>query len=88
MHPHELGATGTTRSRLGADAFYDAGNKGCGDGPLDDIAMLIRKMTPGQTVEIRATEPSVAVDLPAWCRLTGHTLIQHEDDRYLVRRKG
>lgn len=87
MHAHDSGATGPNRSRYDADAFYDAGNKGCGDGPLDDIALLIRKMLPGQTVEIRATEPSVAVDLPAWCRLTGHTLMQHEDHRYLVRRK-
>ena len=87
MHAHPSGAPESVRSRYGADAFYDAGNKGCGDGPLDDIAMLIRKMLPGQTMEIRATEPSVAVDLPAWCRLTGHTLMQHDDDRYLVRRK-
>jgi TusA-related sulfurtransferase len=75
-------------SRYGADAFYDAGDKGCGDGPLDDIALLIRRMSPGQTLEIRATEPSVAVDLPAWCRLTGHRLEMHDHDRYLVRRKG
>jgi len=72
---------------FGSDAFYDAGDKGCGDGPLDDIALLIRRMTPGQRLEIRATEPSVAVDLPAWCRLTGHRLLQHQGDRYLVERK-
>lgn len=72
----------------GAAAFYDAGDKGCGDGPLDDIAALIRRMAAGQELEIRATEPSVSVDLPAWCRLTGHHLVKHEGDRYLVRRKG
>lgn len=73
--------------RFGADAFYDAGDKGCGEGPLDDIALLIRKMRGGQTLEIHATEPSVAVDLPAWCRLTGHRLLEHTGDHYLVRRK-
>jgi tRNA 2-thiouridine synthesizing protein A len=87
MQSHEPRAV-TYRSRHSADAFYDAGDKGCGDGPLDDIAALIRAMAPGQTLEIRATEPSVTVDLPAWCRLTGHSLVLHEDDRYLVRRKG
>jgi hypothetical protein len=45
-----------TLPRFGADAFYDAGDKGCGDGPLDDIALLIRKMQGGQTLEIHATE--------------------------------
>jgi tRNA 2-thiouridine synthesizing protein A len=70
-----------------ADAFYDAGNKGCGEGPLDKIAALMRKLEPGQTLEIRATDPSVTVDLPAWCRMTGHTLLDQQGDRYLVRRK-
>ena len=88
MDAHDFGATGPSVSRFGADAFYDAGDKGCGDGPLDDIAALIRPMPAGKTLEIRATEPSVAIDLPAWCRLTGNAMVQHEDDRYLVRRKG
>ncbi len=76
-----------TLPRFGADAFYDAGDKGCGDRPLDDIALLIRKMQGGQTLEIHATEPSVAVDLPAWCRLTGHRMVEQAADHYLVRRK-
>jgi TusA-related sulfurtransferase len=78
-------------SELGADAFYDAGDRGCAEGPLDAIAAALRKMEPGQTLEIRATEPSVGNDLPAWCRLSGHTLVQSRvgsvGDRYLLRRK-
>ena len=79
-------------SELGADAFYDAGDRGCAEGPLDAIAGMLRKLQPGETLEIRAMEPSVANDLPAWCRLTGHRLEQSKagagGDRYLVRRKG
>jgi TusA-related sulfurtransferase len=79
------------KSLLGADAFYDAGERGCAEGPLDAIAAALRTLQPGQTLEIRATEPSVANDLPAWCRLTGHALEQVRagaaGDRYLVRRK-
>ena len=74
-------------SRLGADAFYDAGDAGCADGPLDEIARMMRKLSPGQTLEVRATDPSVGVDLPAWCRLTGHQLVSQQGDRYLLRRK-
>lgn len=73
--------------RLGADAFYDAGDKGCGEGPIDAIAGLMHRMQPGQTLEVRATDPSVVADLPAWCRLAGHELVTHEVDRYLIRRK-
>jgi TusA-related sulfurtransferase len=74
-------------SLLGADRFYDAGDTGCAYGPIDEIASLLRQMETGQTLEVRATDPSVAIDLPAWCRLTGHQLVDHQADRYLVRRK-
>ncbi len=74
-------------SIFGAEAFYDAGEKGCAAGPLDEIADLMRHLPSGQTLEIRATDPSIAVDLAAWCRLTGHTLVSHQGDRYLLRRK-
>lgn len=75
-------------SLLGADAFYDAGAQGCADGPLDEVAARLRRLAPGQTLEVRATEPSVANDLPAWCRMTGHELVTHDADRYLIRRRG
>jgi TusA-related sulfurtransferase len=78
---------GQPGSLLGADAFYDAGDKGCGDGPLDEIAALARRLSPGQTLEIRATDPSVSVDLPAWCRLAGHEWVTRREDRYLIRRR-
>lgn len=73
-------------SILGADAFYDAGDKACTEGALDAIALLIQGLSPGQTLEVRATEPSVATELPAWCRLAKHELVSHRGDRYLIRR--
>jgi tRNA 2-thiouridine synthesizing protein A len=75
-------------ARLSADAFYDAGAQGCADGALDEVAALLRRLAPGQTLEVRATEPSVANDLPAWCRMTGHELVTRDEDRYLIRRRG
>jgi TusA-related sulfurtransferase len=73
---------------LSADAFYDAGDQGCADGPLDEVAAQLRRLAPGQTLEVRAMDPSVANDLPAWCRMTGHELVTHAGDRYLIRRRG
>lgn len=72
-------------SSLQADAFYDAGDRGCASGALDSIADCMRRLAPNQTLEIRATDPSVTVDLTAWCRLTGHILVIHAGDRYLIR---
>ena len=77
---------------LNADVFYDAGDRGCAEGPLDAIAATLRTMQPGQTLEVHATEPSVGNDLPAWCRLAGHTLLESRSgsagDRFLIQRKG
>ncbi|MCK6576739.1 MAG: sulfurtransferase TusA family protein [Anaerolineae bacterium] len=70
-----------------ANAFYDAGDKGCADGPLDEIAAVLHRLEPGQTLEVRATDPSVATNLRAWCRLAKHELVTHEGDRYFIRRK-
>lgn len=90
---HEAGvgpaivAVETVTAQLGADVFFDAGDQGCGEGPLDKIAATLGKMDSGQTLEVRATDPSVAVDLPAWCRMVGHTLVEQRGDRYLIKRK-
>ena len=67
-----------------ADRFYDAGDKGCALGPMDEIAELMRGMGSGQTLEIHASDPSVASDLSAWCRMTGHTLVEQRDEHYLI----
>jgi len=74
-------------SIFGADLFYDAGDQGCAGGPLEEIARMLRRLQSGQTLEVRATDPGVAVDLPAWCRMTGHTLVDQRADRYLIRHK-
>jgi len=73
---------------LGADTFYDAGDKGCGEGPIQEIAALMRDLEPGQTLEVRATDSTVRIDLPAWTRLTGHKVLKQQDDRYLLKRVG
>lgn len=83
----EVPATTGPQPRFNADAFYDAGDVGCAFGPIDEIARLMRRMDSGQTLEVRATDLSVAADLPAWCRLAGHKLIAQEGHRYLIQRK-
>jgi len=70
-----------------ADQFYDAGDRGCGDGPMDDIAKMMRQMSAGQTLEIFATDAAVSADLSSWCRLTGHQLVEQQDNHYLLEHK-
>jgi TusA-related sulfurtransferase len=73
------------------DEIFDAGDLGCGDGPLIRIAAILRSMSPGAVLEVRSADPGVIADLPAWCRMVGHTYLgSGEGDnagRHLVRRR-
>jgi 5-methyltetrahydropteroyltriglutamate--homocysteine methyltransferase len=54
---------------------FDGGDLDCGSGLLLKIRRHIDPLETGQLLELRSTEPSVAEDLPAWCRLTGNELV-------------
>lgn len=84
--PEETLQAPMTQPMLNADAFHDAGDEGCGYGPITEIAKKMKQLATGKTLEVRATDPTVAVDLPAWCRLAGHEFVKHVDDRYLIKR--
>ena len=62
---------------------FDGGDLDCGSGLLLQIRRRIDPLSVGQLLEIRSTEPSVAEDLPAWCRMTGNELVStwHDRDR-------
>jgi hypothetical protein len=79
-------AGSSSQTHRDADFFCDVGDKGCTDGPLEQIAQLARRLVGEQTLEVHATNPSVAHDLPAWCRLAGYELLQHNGDRYVIGR--
>jgi len=44
-------------------------------------------MQPGEALEVIARDPGAPTDLPAWCRMTGHTLVAAEHPRYVIRKK-
>lgn len=78
----------TVQAQQATDAYYDAGTRGCAEGPLDEIAGLVQGLQPGQSLQVHASDPSVASDLPAWCRLAGHDIEKRAQDHYLIRKKG
>jgi tRNA 2-thiouridine synthesizing protein A len=55
------------------DATLDAGAENCGR-LISLVAQAIDRLAPGQTLAVRAYDPSSQVDLLAWCRMTGHRL--------------
>ncbi len=66
-----------------ADACWDAGGMGCGELVLA-LRMRLKGM-PGQLLQLVATDAGAPEDLPAWCRMTGHTLERAEPPLYWIR---
>ena len=68
------------------DAEWDAGDLGCGE-PVLELLMRLGAMRAGQVLRLTARDPGAPQDLPAWCRMTGHTLVSQQHSVYLIRRK-
>jgi len=47
----------------------------------------MRRLTPGQELTLRATDPSTERDVPNFCEFLGHTLLiaHREGDQFLYR---
>jgi tRNA 2-thiouridine synthesizing protein A len=71
------------------DADWDAADLGCGDLVLR-LRFRLRAMRAGEVIRVRALDPGAPVDLPAWCRLTGETLLYADPHAklYYIRREG
>jgi TusA-related sulfurtransferase/uncharacterized OsmC-like protein len=65
----------STEMNLIPDATCDGGDLDCGSGLLLIIREAMQPLPPGAVLEVRSREISVKEDLPAWCRLVGHTLV-------------
>lgn len=69
-----------------ADASWDAGDTGCGELVLE-LRRRLARLAPGQVLAVTATDLGAPQDLPAWCGLTGNTLVTNRHPNYLIRRK-
>jgi tRNA 2-thiouridine synthesizing protein A len=58
---------------------------GCGK-LVFELHLRVKKLNAGDTLEITARDPGAPVDLPAWCRMTGHTLVSANHPVYVIRK--
>ena len=60
--------------------------------PIIEINRAIKTMQPGEVIELISTDAGSRMDIPAWCKRTGHALVRTEEDgmtcRYYVRKRG
>ncbi len=77
-------------SKLTPDMVFDGGDLDCGSGLILLIREHMLKTPVGGILEMRSREPTVADDLPPWCRMSGHEYLGKEAgdgfSRYFVKR--
>jgi tRNA 2-thiouridine synthesizing protein A len=46
----------------------------------------IKKLTPGALITVISTDPGVKIDIPSWCRMNGHAVLEilEEDHDILI----
>lgn len=75
---------------LTPDVIFDGGDLDCGSGLILLIRENMIKTPVDGILEMRSREPSVADDLPPWCRMAGHAFLGQEKGpgyiRYFVQR--
>ena len=64
---------------------FDAGEMGCGQLAFQ-LHLRLKQMSPGDIIEVIARDPGAPVDLPAWCRMTGHSLLSADHPIYVIRK--
>lgn len=40
----------------------------------------VAELRPGDTLEVVATDPGALNDIPAWCRINGHKVLQTREE--------
>lgn len=66
------------------EATFDGGETGCGELILD-LRIRARSLPPNTLLHVVARDPGAPLELPSWCRMTGHALVAAEHPHYLVR---
>jgi tRNA 2-thiouridine synthesizing protein A len=52
-----------------------------------ELRMRLAALSAGETFELVARDPGMPEDLPAWCRMTGHELLEARHPVYLIKRR-
>lgn len=55
--------------------------------PVIRVQDRVATLRPGDLLEVRCTDPGALQDIPAWCRISGHTVLEAGEygDEVLIR---
>jgi tRNA 2-thiouridine synthesizing protein A len=75
-----------TESRAGiAHEIWDAGDRGCGELVLE-LRMRLAALPAGAVLELITRDRGAPADIPAWCRMTGNTLLREAHPVYHIKK--
>jgi tRNA 2-thiouridine synthesizing protein A len=59
--------------------------------PIVKTAQAVKELEPGDLIEALATDPGSVSDFAAWCKTTGHELVEQSIEgnvyRFLIRKR-
>lgn len=47
--------------------------------PVIRTQNAVKKLQPGDTLEVLCSDPGAKADIPAWCRVCGHRVVSIEE---------
>ena len=53
--------------------------------PIVQLTKAVKKMESGETLEVTANDLAFKMDLEAWARKTGHTIVEFDEEEQLQR---
>jgi tRNA 2-thiouridine synthesizing protein A len=68
-------------------AGWDAGELGCGSLAIG-LRRALAPLRAGDLLELLAHDAGASLDVPAWCRITGHDLVLATHPRYIIQKRG
>lgn len=59
--------------------------------PIVKTAQAVKELAPGDLIEALATDPGSVADFAAWCKTTGHELVEQTTEgsvyRFVIRKR-
>ena len=66
--------------------YWNAGDSGCGS-LIVGLKRQFDRIGPGELLHVTASNAGAPADLPSWCRVTGHLLVEADHPTYVLRKK-
>ena len=64
----------------------DGGDQSCGELILT-LKGAVERLRVGEVLKLTSRDPGAREDVPAWCRITGHTLLWGDGHTFYIERK-